>query len=206
MLRVGITGGMGSGKSTVAKIFETLGVPVYYADQAAKKLMHTHPFLKEQIIGLFGPQAYADGVLQKKVIADAMFNDPEKVKAMNRLVHPITIQDAEQWMDQQRSAYALKEAALIFESGSEKQLDAVIGVSSPLPLRLGRIQQRDGLSTDEIMNRMKHQMDETEKMKRCDYIIYNDEQQLLIPQVLHIHEQLLQRAALQGQPLTSNPS
>lgn len=195
MLRVGITGGMGSGKSTVAKIFETLGVPVYYADQAAKKLMHTHPVLKEQIIGLFGPQAYADGMLQKKVIADAMFNNPEKVKAMNRLVHPITIQDAEQWMAQQRCAYALKEAALIFESGSEKQLDAVIGVSSPLPLRLQRIQQRDGLSTDEIMNRMKHQMDETEKMNRCDYIIYNDEQQLLIPQVLHLHEQLLQRAA-----------
>lgn len=194
MLRIGLTGGMGSGKSTVAKIFETLGVPVYYADQAAKKLMHNHPGLQEQITRLFGPQAYANGILQKKVIADAMFKDPEKVQAMNRIVHPVTIQDAEQWMEQQHAPYALKEAALIFESGSEKYLDAVIGVSAPLPLRIQRIQQRDGLSTEDILNRMKNQFNETEKMNRCDYIIYNDEQHRLIPQVLELHNRLMQQA------------
>lgn len=194
MLRVGITGGMGSGKSTVAKIFETLGVPVYYADVAAKNLMHTHPGLVEQITSLFGPQAYVEGVLQKKVIADALFHDPEKVKAMNRIVHPITIQDAAQWMARQQTPYALKEAALIFESSSENQLDAVIGVFAPLPLRIQRIQQRDGLTTDEIKNRMKNQMDEDEKMKRCDYVIFNDEQHRLIPQVLELHNRLMQQA------------
>lgn len=191
MLRVGITGGIGSGKSTVARIFETLGIPVYYADDAAKRLMHSDAHLKQQIISLFGEHAYADGILQRKVIADELFQHPEKVKLMNAIVHPATIADATQWMLQQKTPYVLKEAALIFESGSEKQLDAVIGVSSALPLRMQRIKERDGLSDDEINKRISNQMDEEEKINRCDYVIYNNEEEMLIPQVLKLHEMLL---------------
>lgn len=191
MLRVGLTGGIGSGKSTVARILETLGVPVYYADDAAKELMNTDAALKEAVTGLFGPAAYINGQLDRKFIAGIVFNDKTKLDALNRLVHPATIRHSEAWYSRLTVPYAVREAALIFESGAGENLDYVIGVYAPENIRIQRVVLRDGLPADEIRKRMARQLNEDIKMKLCDFVIRNDEQELLIPQVLQLHEQLM---------------
>lgn len=191
MLRVGLTGGIGSGKSTVARILETLGVPVYYADDAAKELMNTDEALMQSVIGLFGPSAYINGQLDRKFISSVVFNDQSKLEALNALVHPATIRHSEEWYSRLHVPYAIREAALIFESGASENLDFVIGVYAPRILRIQRVQQRDGLPAAEIQKRMDRQINEEIKMKLCDFVIRNDEQELLIPQVLKIHERLL---------------
>lgn len=190
MLRIGITGGIGSGKTTVAKIFETLGIPVYYADDAAKRLMNTDPVIRKKINDTFG-NVYDEQGLNKQKLASLLFNNPENVKAINAIVHPATIQDAMNWMLQQKAPYALKEAALIFESGSEKELDYVIGVSAPEAIRIQRVTKRDGIDEAEVRKRMNNQLSEEEKINRCDFVIYNDEKQFLTTQVLELHQQLL---------------
>jgi len=197
MLRVGLTGGIGSGKSTVAKIFEVLGIPVYYADDAARSLMNTDEELKKSIISEFGNESYVNDQLNRAYIASLVFNDVKKLELLNSLTHPATIRDAERWMQQiaesrgQTSRYVIKEAALIFESGSAENLDYVIGVYTPLPLRIKRIMDRDRVTRDEVMQRINRQIDEDIKMRLCDKVIVNDEQQLIITQVLQLHEQLL---------------
>ena len=190
MLKVGITGGIGSGKSTVAKVFEVLGIPVYYADDAAKHLMNVNEELKKQIQQQFGDTVYKEGQLDRKFLAHIVFNSPEKLQQLNALVHPATLQDAETWMQHQTAPYAIKEAALIFESGAHEQLDYVICVYAPAPLRIQRAMQRDTINRDEVIARMDKQIDETIKMRLCDFVITNDEQKLLIPQVLALHQKL----------------
>lgn len=192
MLRIGLTGGIGSGKSTVARIFEALGIPVYNADIEAKKLMVEDDGLQQSIRDNFGEMAYQDNQLNRSFIAGQVFNDPKKLALLNGLVHPATIRDAERWMALQQSPYVIKEAAILFESGSDKKLDFVIGVSSPEALRIERTMQRDGISLDKVKARMGQQMDEELKMSLCKYVIINDELHLLIPQVLQLHEQFLE--------------
>jgi dephospho-CoA kinase len=187
VLRIGLTGGIGSGKSVVAKLFETLGIPVYYADDAAKKLMNTNAVLKTAIIRNFGEKSYVNDQLDKKYLATIVFNDKEKLDILNSLTHPATIRDAEEWMKQQTTPYIIKEAALIFESGANKKLDHVIGVYAPLPLRIKRVMARDNSTEEEIMKRISRQMNEEEKMNRCDFVIINNEEELVIPQVLELH-------------------
>jgi dephospho-CoA kinase len=191
MIRVGLTGGMGSGKSTVAKVFEVLGVPIYYADDAGKRLMNENAALKQKVAENFGAAAYKDGVLNRKYVAGIVFANPEKLALLNSFVHPATFADAEEWMQRQPTPYAIKEAAIIFESGAQKFLDYVIGVYAPTPLRIQRSMQRDNISREEVITRMDKQLDETIKMRLCDFVIINDEQQLLIPQVLELHDKLL---------------
>jgi dephospho-CoA kinase len=191
MIKVGITGGMGSGKSTVAKVFEVLGIPVYYADDAAKRLMNEDAVLKEKLVLAFGKDTYTGGTLNRTYLSSLVFNNPEKLQLLNTIVHPATIADADKWMQQQTTPYVLKETALLFESGAAKHLDKVIGVYAPAPLRIKRVIQRDNISEEDVIARMSKQMDEDEKMRLCDYIITNDEQELVIPQVLKIHEMLL---------------
>ena len=191
MIKVGLTGGIGSGKSTVAKVFEVLGIPVYYADDAGKRLMNTNSLLREKIIAHFGAAAYTGDVLDRKYLAGIVFNVPEKLALLNSIVHPVTIADAEQWMQQQTTPYAVKEAAIIFESGAQEFLDYVIGVYAPTPLRIQRSMHRDTISREEVLARMNKQVDETIKMRLCDVVVTNDEQQLLIPQVMAVHQKLL---------------
>jgi dephospho-CoA kinase len=190
-LRIGLTGGIGSGKSTVAKVFEVLGIPVYYADEAAKRIMNEDEQLKHQIIQHFGVNAYKHNQLDRQYLAGQVFENKEKLELLNSLVHPATIRDSEQWMRKQTTPYAIKEAALIFESGTQDQLDYVIGVSAPAPLRILRAMKRDGSSRDQVLARMSKQIQEVIKMRLCDFIIYNDEQQAVIPQVIKLHNTLL---------------
>lgn len=194
MLKIGVTGGIGSGKSTVAKVFEVLGIPVYYADDAAKKLMNEDEELKEKIKEHFGEAVYSDGVLNKKMVADIVFNAPQKIELLNSLVHPATLKDAERWMQENTTPYCIKEAALIFESGAQQNLDYVIGVTAPVPLRILRTMQRDAVSREEVIARMDKQLDEGMKIKLCDFVIINDGQEMLLPQILELHKKLLKLA------------
>ena len=191
MLRIGLTGGIGSGKTTVAKIFEVLAVPVYYADDAAKRIMNEDENLKQRIIQHFGTEAYADSQLNRSHISAIVFTAPEKLALLNSLVHPVTIADADKWMQRQTAPYIIKEAALMFESDAHNHVDYVIGVSAPEQMRIQRTMQRDGISETAVAAKINKQMNEEEKLKLCDFIINNDETQLLISQVLQLHEKFL---------------
>jgi dephospho-CoA kinase len=190
MLRIGITGGIGSGKSTVAHVFEVLGIPVYYADLEAKKMMNEDEELKYQVVQEFGTAAYENGALNRKHLASVVFANKEKLAVLNSIVHPATIRHGQEWMARQTTPYALKEAALIFESGMQEQFDYIIGVSAPLHLRIHRAMQRDSVTREEIQRRMQNQIKEEIKMRLCDFVVKNDEQELVIVQVLAIDKKL----------------
>lgn len=192
MLRIGLTGGIGSGKSTVARIFEILGAPVYYADAAARRLMNEDEQLKASITGHFGSESYSGGKLNSAYLASQVFGHEEKLALLNSLTHPATIRDANEWMAGQSSPYIIKEAALIFESGSGLHLDYIIGVYAPAALRIRRTMERSQVSRDEVLKRMSRQINEDIKMKLCDFVIRNDGRELVIPQVVALHEKLLQ--------------
>ena len=198
MLKIGLTGGIGSGKTTVAKVFTTLGIPVYHADLEARRLMETEPKLVELIRHHFSEKAYENGSLNRNYISSIVFNDKKKLDLLNSLVHPFTIEDGKQWMGRQKSAYAIKEAALIFESGSQGEFDLIIGVYAPETLRLYRTMQRDHIDKAIVKSRMNNQIKEEIKMKLCDEVLMNDEQELLLPQIINLHHQLMERASKQG--------
>lgn len=190
VLKVGLTGGLGSGKSTVAKIFEVLGIPVYYADSEARRIMNENPQLKAEIIKHFGPEAYLENQINRHYLSAIVFNNREKLSLLNSIVHPVTIRDSKQWISKQTTPYAIKEAALIFESGSQETLDYIIGVSAPTHLRIQRAMQRDQLTREQVQQRMSKQIEEVIKMHLCDFVIYNDEVKPVIPQVLELHKKL----------------
>jgi dephospho-CoA kinase len=191
---VGLTGGIGSGKSVVAKIFTTLGIPVFNADEAAKHIMQNNPEMKAKLIEQFGSSIYDASGLQKEKLAAIVFNDPFQLQLLNAIVHPVTIQAAKDWAANQTSPYVIKEAALIFESAAADGLFKVIGVTAPMPIRIQRVMQRDGVSKEQVELRIQHQISDTIKMRLCDYVIENNNQQMLIPQVLELDKAI--RAAL----------
>jgi len=200
MYKVGITGGIASGKTTICKIFELLGVPVYYADDRAKQLMTASKVIKHQIITLFGTEAYfKNGRLNRKYIGSIAFNDPPILKKLNAIVHPAVIQDGHDWFEKLKDVpYALKEAALLIESGSYKTLDKTIVVTCPEEIRLLRATKRDKAKVTDIKSRMQNQMPDAERIKYADYIINNDGKDLLIPQILDIHVQILAESKQKG--------
>lgn len=189
---VGLTGGIGSGKSTVAKIFEILHIPVYYADDRAKWLMNFDQGLRLKIQEEFGPESYdSEGNLNRSYLASTVFSDPEKVAKINSLVHPAVGKDFEIWASHQDAPYVLKEAALIFETGGEKKLDVVINVSSPLKIRISRVLMRDShRSLDQVNHIIDQQMPDEVKNEKADFVIKNTDTKMLIPQVLAIHQKL----------------
>jgi dephospho-CoA kinase len=191
---IGLTGGIGSGKSVVAKIFATLGIPVFNADETAKMMMQSNPEMKAKLIEQFGSSIYNASGLQKEKLADIVFNDPFQLQLLNAIVHPVTIQAAKDWAAKQTSPYVIKEAALIFESGAADGLFKVIGVTAPLSLRIHRVMQRDGITKEQVDARMRNQISDTIKMRLCDYVVENNNQQMVIPQVLAIDKAI--RAAL----------
>lgn len=198
MLAIGVTGNIGSGKTTVCKIFEGLGLDIYYADAMAKLLYQTDSELKKGVLNLFGDASYdSDGELVRQVLSDAIYRDPKLREALNELVHPRVFADFKEWCDQKRvmgKPYVIKEAAILFESGADKTVDLVIGVVAPLPLRLARVMGRDGGNEEAVMLRVQSQTPQEQWMDRCDYIINNDGQLPLEAQALTIHEALLARA------------
>ncbi len=190
-MRIGLTGGIGSGKSTVAGIFSVLGIPVFDADRESKYLMQHDPGLRASIIARFGPAAYRDGQLDRKYLSSIVFNNPFQLGILNALVHPAAIAAADSWARKQPAPYVVKEAALFFEAGSTDGIDYMVGVYAPQQLRIQRVMDRDGVTREEVLTRMDRQIQEEIKMRLCDFVVLNDEQKLLIPQVLALHERFL---------------
>lgn len=191
-LQIGITGGIGSGKSLVCRIFQTLSAPVYDADSRAKWLMQHHPDVRNGIISAFGAAAYSpNGQLDRKYLASRVFTDGNQVSALNQLVHPHVGEDYANWViTHSHAPYVLKEAALLFEAGSYQTLDKIIVVHAPADLRIRRVRQRDPHRSEaEIRAIIAKQLPDEEKLRRADYVVYNDETQLVIPQVLKLHEE-----------------
>lgn len=197
MYKVGITGGIGSGKTTVCKIFEVLGIPVFYADTVAKQIMVSDPLLVAGITSTFGEESYTpDGKLNNKHLAGIVFNNEAELAKLNALVHPAVFRAFEKWEEQVDPIvpYTLKEAALLFESDSYKMCDTSILVTAPIDLKLARVMQRDQVSADQVKARMDKQMSDEEKTKMADHFIFNDEKQSIIEQVLALHKQFLKQA------------
>ena len=197
---IGLTGGIGSGKSTIAKVFANLGVPVFDADNAAKHIMNTSLEIKEKLIATFGPDVYTKEnaqdqnsveILNRNYLSKIVFSDPFKLEQLNSIVHPATIQAALDWAASKQTPYVIKEAALFFESGSIAGVHKIIGVSTPKMMRINRVMKRDHCTKEEVEKRMTHQIEESLKMKLCDWVIINDDQQLVLPQVVALHEKIL---------------
>ncbi len=194
MLKLGITGGIGSGKTTVCRLFELLGIPVYYADEESKKLLDEDKEVKKQVVGIFGDSILNDaGFIDRKKLAGIVFNNKEQLEKLNSILHPAVGLHFENWLKKQKSPYILKEAAILFESGAFKQVDKVLTVVAPLELKIQRTMKRDGVSKEEVETRIKLQMSDEDKIKRSDFVINNNEQELLISQVLAIHKQLINK-------------
>lgn len=195
---IGITGGIGSGKSLVCKIFSTLGIPVFEADLRAKLLMNNDLVLKEQIIGLLGPEAYSfSSLLQKDEynrawVASKVFNNPVLLQELNQLVHPRVRKDASDWIEAQHGIpYILYEAALMKAAGNGNSFRKVIVVNAPVELRIKRVKSRDNRPEEEILNIIKRQISEEERLGFADFVIKNDDKSPVIDQVLELHQKLL---------------
>ena len=197
MLKIGITGGIGSGKTTICTIFELLNIPVYNADIRAKQLMVSEENLIESIKILLGNKSYTEkGELNRPYIANIIFNNIRKLGKLNSLVHPAVKTDFEKWASTQESKYVIKEAALLFEAGSYKDLDFNILVSAPLEIRISRVMKRDNTDRESIIARVNNQMAEGDKIKLADYYINNDGNHSLINQILDLHELFLSKITL----------
>ena len=192
MIKIGITGGIGSGKTTVCKLFESLNIPIYYADGRAKWLMGNDPQLKKNITELFGEEAYlVDGTLNRVFISTIAFQNQAKLSELNALVHPAVQKDGEIWFSQQKNApYAIKEAALLIESNSYKQLDEIIVVTAPIEVRVERVMLRDSVKKEAVMARVSKQMSDKDRAQFADYVIDNNGKDLM-EQVMKIHGMIL---------------
>ena len=196
-LKVGITGGIGAGKSTVSRVFNALGIPVYDADTRARILTDSLPGIKEKITVEFGVEAYKEGLLDRPFIAGKVFNNPDRLALLNNIIHPEVDRDFNTWCrEQENHSYVLKEAALLVESGSYRGLDKLIMVTAPVDLRVERVLKRDPFRTEQqIRDIINRQIQDSEKIKLSDYVIRNDSNVPVIPAVLSIHEEILKLCA-----------
>lgn len=194
MFQVGVTGGIGSGKTLVCNVFEKLGIPVYRADLEARRLMEADQLLVGRIVELFGEEAYLGESLNRRYLADCVFGNREMLMELNTLVHPAVRKDYLGWLGGQIEVpYVVEEAAILYESGASRWMDLVVMVYAPERLRISRVMARDGVGEETVRKRMAHQMDEEEKRVRADLVIVNDENQRLLPQILEVHRQILKR-------------
>ncbi len=190
MHKIGVTGGIGSGKSTICKIFEVLGIPVYYADERARILILTDTRIRKGYKTLFGENVYKNGQLDRKLVADRIFSDRTLLEKVNRLVHPVVREDFLQWTERQEATYVVEEAAVLLERGGQDLLDRVIVVSAPESLRVKRVVQRDGIHEEKVKERMKNQWTDRQRRRFADYEVLADDRHLEVPQVLQIHAEL----------------
>jgi len=190
MIKVGLTGGIGSGKSTVAKIFETLKIPIFYADLVAKEIINSDKTVIAEIKNNFG-NIYTDGRIEKQRLSNIIFNSPEKLQIINSIVHPAVGEYYQNWLKKNINYYfTIMEAAILFESGTYKQLDKIITVFAPEKLRIKRVSKRDNIETQKVKERINNQMSENKKIQLADYVIYNDDLKMLIPQVIEIAKKM----------------
>ena len=190
MHKIGVTGGIGSGKSTVCKIFEVLGIPVYYADERARDLILSDPRIRKGYIELFGEEVYENGRLNRKLVADRIFSDRTLLEKVNRLVHPVVRDDFLRWTERQNAPYVIEEAAVMLESGGQDLLDFVVVVSAPESLRIQRVVHRDGTSGPKVKERINNQWTDQQRRELADYEVLADDRHLVVPQVLQIHAEL----------------
>jgi dephospho-CoA kinase len=191
MIKLGITGGIGSGKSTVSEIFSLYGIPVYIADTESKRLVATSPVIREKLIHLFGNELYEGGVLNKPLLASHIFNDKKKLETVNAIIHPEVENDFSRWLQQHlHYAIAAHEAAILFESGFNKMMDKIVMVYTPLEIRIQRTMLRDNICREKVLERVQNQMPDEDKAKLSDYVIVNDNTKSLIEQVESVVYQL----------------
>ena len=190
---VGLTGGIGSGKTTVAKEFEALGVPIYIADVEAKKLMNRSKVIKRKLVALFGEKAYVNEQLNRPYIASVIFNNKEYLEKMNAIVHPKVARHFEKWVAKKNAPYVIKEVAILFENGGHTLCDYVITVTAPKKLKIKRLLKRDNTTVEKIEAIMKNQWSDSEKIKYSDFVIENNALENTKLQVLKIHEQILKK-------------
>ena len=188
---IGLTGGIGSGKSTVLELFKILGVKTYSADESAKKLVNTDPYLINLIKSSFGENIYDKGQLNSKKLSDIVFEDKEKLKLLNSIIHPVVAKDFKLFLNSNNEDYIVKEAAIIFETKSENNYDKIILIQSPLEIRIERVINRDNISREEVMKRINNQLDENLIIDKCDYVISNENKEDLEDKVLSIHLDLI---------------
>lgn len=190
MLKIGITGGIGSGKSIVCEAFKRLGVPVYYADDEAKIIVNSDKNIKEKLIKNYGLKIYKkDGEINKTKLSSIIFQDKNALKKVNSIVHPVVKQHFTEWLkNKEKYKYIIKEAALLFESNSYKDLDIIVTIYAPENIRIKRVMMRDKADEATIKKRMQSQYSDEEKIKKSDYVIYNDQNQLILPQILKLHK------------------
>ena len=191
MIRIGLTGGIGSGKTTVARVMEQLGVPVYYADERGRWLSDHDPEVIRAISELFGTEVYANGLLNRPYIAGKVFQDNELLQKLNGIIHPAVRRDFQSWAQKQEAPYGVLETAILFESGFDAEVDKIIVVTAPEGLRIARTVKRDGVTSEQVRARMEAQMKDEERIHRADYVLRADERGLLIPQILSVHDALL---------------
>lgn len=195
MIRVGITGGIGSGKTVVCKIFQRLGVPVFFADDEAKVILNEDSEIKEQLKQIYGQDIYTKNGINKAKLASIIFNDLRELEKVNKLIHPKVRSRFFNWTSKYTShPYVIEEAAVLFESGAYKDLDINVLVYASEELRIKRVMERDQVDREHVLSRMQNQMSEEEKKKLADKIINNDGEQMIIPQVLSIDEQIKNRS------------
>lgn len=191
MLKIGLTGNIGSGKTSVAHVFEVLGIPIFYADDESKKLF-TDSKVKQQLVKLFGENILTlSKEVNKQNLASIVFTDKEKLKQLNELLHPLVYERYLNWIEVQQADYTILEAAILFESGFNKYVHQSICVYAEKPSRIKRIRSRDDINEVDIKNRMNNQWDDERKNKLADYLIDNNENQMIIPQILKIHKKIL---------------
>jgi dephospho-CoA kinase len=189
--KLGVTGGIGSGKTSVCRVFSVLSVPVFSADREAQDIMENDEVIKSKINYISGKDLYADGSLNRMELAKIIFNDRALLDKVNLLVHPAVFDRFRKWVRDQTAPYIIMEAAILFESGASKFVDKVATVVAPVEQRIGRVIARNKLSRDQVMERMRNQMDDEMRIKLSDYIINNSENDMIIPPILSIHEDIL---------------
>ncbi len=191
MLTIGITGGMGSGKTTVCKCFEVLGAPVFYADDEAKKLYASSQRLKDFMLENFGPESYKDGIPDRAFIAQTIFGNPDLLQKLESVIHPLVGERWVEWKKEQDFPYVIREAAILIESKSYLTCDEVVLVEAPLPLRIQWIHKRSGFSENQIRDRISHQWTDDQKRPFAQHVLQNDNAQLMMPSILQLHQSWL---------------
>jgi dephospho-CoA kinase len=195
-MKIGVTGGIGSGKSTVCRVFRALGIPVFAADEEARKIMESDPLVIEKINTIAGRDIYNGGALNRAELAGIIFNDRKLLERVNGVVHPAVSESFYRWQKLQQSDYVILEAAILFESGSYKNVNRIITVIAPVEERIERVERRNNLTREQILERIRNQTDDEFKVSRSDFVIDNSDNQMIIPVILQIHEKILKQINL----------